>query len=61
MFIFRIRKYRRGDRMEKLITVRELFKETDRFIDKTVQVGGWVRNNRGSKAFGCLVINDGSF
>ena len=47
--------------MEKLITVRELFKETDRFIDKTVQVGGWVRNNRGSKAFGFLVINDGSF
>ena len=47
--------------MEKLITVRELFKETDRFIDRTVQVGGWVRNNRGSKAFGFLVINDGSF
>ena len=47
--------------MEKLVTVRELFKETDKFIDKTVKVGGWVRSIRGSKAFGFMVLSDGSF
>jgi len=46
--------------MEKLITVRELFKETDKYIDKEVAVGGWVRSVRDSRTFGFLVLNDGS-
>ena len=46
--------------MEKLTTVRELFRETDKFIDKEVAVGGWVRSVRDSRTFGFMVINDGS-
>ena len=47
--------------MEKLVTVRELFKETDRYIDQQIKVGGWVRSIRGSKNFGFMVLNDGSY
>ena len=47
--------------MEHLTTVRELFKETDKFIGTKVSVGGWVRSIRDSKTFGFLVLSDGSF
>ena len=47
--------------MEHLTTVRELFKETDKFIGTKVNVGGWVRSIRDSKTFGFLVLSDGSF
>ena len=43
------------------MTIRELFKETDQYIGKEVTVGGWVRSNRDSKAFGFLVLSDGTF
>ena len=43
------------------MTVRELFKNTEEYIGKTVTVGGWVRSNRDSKAFGFLVLNDGTY
>ena len=43
------------------ITVRELFKQTERYLGKEITVGGWVRSNRDSKNFGFLVINDGTF
>ena len=44
-----------------LVTVRELFKNREQYLDKEVTVGGWVRSNRDSKAFGFLVVNDGSY
>lgn len=44
-----------------LITVRDIYKNKDMFIDTDICIGGWVRNNRGSKNFGFLVISDGSF
>ena len=44
-----------------LIDVRELFREPEKYCDKEITVGGWVRSNRASKAFGFLVINDGTF
>ena len=47
--------------MEHLTTVRELFKETDKFIGTKVNVGGSVRSIRDSKTFGFLVLSDGSF
>ncbi len=47
--------------MEKLVTVRELYKETEKYMDKKVRVGGWVRSIRDSKKFGFLVMHDGSF
>ena len=47
--------------MEKLVTVKELFKETEKYIGKEVAVGGWVRSVRDSRAFGFIVMNDGSY
>lgn len=44
-----------------LITVRDIYKNKDMFIDTDICIGGWVRNNRSSKNFGFLVISDGSF
>ncbi len=44
-----------------LINVKELFKNTSAYADKEITIGGWVRNNRASKAFGFLVVNDGTF
>ena len=44
-----------------LITVKDLYKNREQYLDKEVTVGGWVRSNRDSKAFGFLVVNDGSY
>lgn len=45
----------------KLITVRELFKETDKYLNKEITIGAWVRSNRDSKNFGFLSLSDGSY
>ena len=45
----------------ELISVRELFRNTDAYAGKTVTVGGWVRNRRPSKQFGFIVLNDGTY
>ena len=45
----------------ELITVRELFKNTAKYADQEVTVGGWVRNRRPSKQFGFIVLNDGTY
>ena len=47
-------------KMEKLVTVSELFKSPDDFIGQDIKVGGWVRSVRDSKTFGFIVLNDGS-
>ena len=44
-----------------LVTVKELYKNREQYFDKEVTVGGWVRSNRDSKAFGFIVVNDGSY
>ena len=44
-----------------LVTVRELYRNRDRYLGKKVTVGGWVRSVRDSKAFGFIVLNDGTF
>ena len=44
-----------------LITVKEIFRETEKFLDKEIRVGGWVRSVRSSKAFGFIVLHDGTF
>jgi asparaginyl-tRNA synthetase len=41
--------------------IRELFKQTKKYISQTVTVGGWVRTSRDNKNFGFIEINDGSF
>ncbi len=45
----------------KLLTVKELYKDSAKFIGQTVEIGGWLRNIRDSKTFGFLVINDGTY
>ena len=45
----------------ELTSVKDLFREKEKYTDTVVTVGGWVRSNRDSKTFGFLVVNDGSF
>ena len=47
--------------MEKIVSVRELFKQKEKFLNTEVTVGGWVRSIRDSKTFGFIVLNDGTF
>ena len=47
--------------MDKLVTVKELYKDTKSYIGKSITVGGWVRSVRDSKTFGFIVLNDGSY
>ena len=44
-----------------LVTIRELFKNKEKYLDKKVTVGGWIRSIRDSKTFGFIVVNDGSY
>ena len=46
--------------MEK-VTIKDLYRNTENYIDKTIEVAGWVRTVRDSKAFGFIELNDGSF
>ena len=45
----------------QLITVRDLFKNTQKYADQEIEIGGWVRNRRGSKQFGFISLNDGTY
>lgn len=45
----------------KKVTIKDLYRNTKNYIDKTVEVAGWVRTVRDSKAFGFIELNDGSF
>lgn len=44
-----------------LITIKELYKSREEYLEKEVTIGGWVRSIRDSKAFGFIVVNDGTF
>ncbi len=44
-----------------LITVREIYRNREQYLDKEITVGGWVRSIRDSKTFGFLVLHDGTF
>ena len=44
-----------------IITIRELFEKREQFYDKELEVCGWVRSVRASKAFGFIVVSDGTF
>lgn len=48
------------DYMENIL-IRDLFKNTDKYINKAVKISGWVRTVRNSKNFGFIEVNDGSF
>ncbi|MCD7868069.1 MAG: asparagine--tRNA ligase [Clostridiales bacterium] len=44
-----------------LTTVKEIYKNREQYLDREVCVGGWVRSVRASKAFGFIVLHDGTF
>ncbi|MBO6119224.1 MAG: asparagine--tRNA ligase [Lachnospiraceae bacterium] len=46
--------------MEKSISLRTLFTESDKYIDKKITVTGWIRTNRDSKTFGFIMLSDGT-
>ena len=43
------------------MTIREIYKTSEQFLNKEVKLGGWIRSIRGSKHFGFLVLHDGTF
>ena len=45
----------------ELTTVKEIYRNREQYLDKEITVGGWVRSVRDSKAFGFIVLHDGSF
>ena len=45
----------------KLLTVRELYKNPAVYGGQTIEIGGWVRNLRASKAFGFVMLSDGTY
>ena len=47
--------------MMKRELIRRIYESTAEYADRTVTLGGWVRNLRDSKAFGFIDLNDGSY
>lgn len=45
----------------EMTNIRELYCKQEEYIGTDVTIGGWVRSNRGSKSFGFIVVNDGTF
>ena len=45
----------------ELITMRELFKNTAKYAETEIEIGGWVRNRRPSKQFGFIMLSDGTY
>lgn len=43
------------------ITIKDIFRDTDRFLNQRVEISGWIRTLRSSKTFGFIEVNDGSF
>ena len=42
-------------------TIREIFRNQDKFADKEIQISGWIRTLRSSNVFGFIEVNDGTF
>lgn len=49
------------DKMDGFTTIRELYRQPEQFIGKTIRVAGWVRTLRDQKRFAFVELNDGSF
>ena len=43
------------------ILIKDLFRDTKKYVGKDIKVSGWVRTVRDSKNFGFIELNDGSF
>jgi len=45
----------------ELTSIKELYRNTESFVGKDIEIGGWIRSIRDSKTFGFIVLNDGTF
>ena len=45
----------------ELINIKDLYRNKEKYLEREVSIGGWVRSIRGSKNFGFIVVNDGTF
>ena len=45
---------------ETLTQVKDIFAESEKYSEKTVKIGGWIRTIRSSNAFGFIELNDGT-
>ena len=45
----------------ELVSIRELYKNKEKWLNQEISIGGWIRSLRDSKTFGFIVVNDGTF
>ncbi|SEF79306.1 asparaginyl-tRNA synthetase [Caloramator fervidus] len=43
------------------VEVKQLYRETNKYLNQNIRVSGWVRTIRSSKSFGFIELNDGTF
>ncbi len=43
------------------ITVKDLYRKTDEYAGRKIEISGWIKTIRDSKVFGFIGLNDGSF
>lgn len=43
------------------VSIKQLYRETDKFINQKIRIDAWVRTVRASKNFGFIEVNDGTF
>ncbi len=44
-----------------MILIRDLVKDFEKYSDKEIEIGGWIKNSRFSKNVGFIELNDGTF
>ena len=45
----------------KFIDIKNLYRQTNQYLNQIISVAGWVRTVRLSKDFGFIELNDGTF
>ncbi|MEH7097042.1 asparagine--tRNA ligase [Neobacillus vireti] len=45
----------------KQVLIKDLYRNTESYVEQKVQLSGWIRTIRDSKTFGFIELNDGSF
>ena len=45
----------------EIILIKDLYRNTEKYLSQEVQISGWVKTLRDSKNFGFIELNDGSF
>ncbi len=42
-------------------SIKEIYKDSSKYLDQEITVEGWIRTSRSSKSFGFIELNDGTF